>query len=257
MFTKKIAALAALGTIALGGTGASAALAASNGDTAPKAGTSASQGAKDQHQAAMAKALASKLGVSEATVTKALDTIHSQHQGPGEKSKAEHDKERTANDAKIAKALGVSTEKFSAAMKAALGTPGQDSKAQGGPRAQHEIDFSKVAKSLGVSETKLKAAFDANRPQRPTGEALKAGSNPFATDLAKALGMDVSKVEAALKATAPQGVPPRGERGGHGPMGGPQGGGFGGGPGGPGGDGGPQGDTPSGSSSSSSSSSAA
>lgn len=212
MFTKKIAAVVALGTMAVGGVGASSAM-ASNGDAGATAKSAVSQGAKDPHQAAMAKELASKLGVSEATVTKALDGLRAQRQGA-------LDKERAQVEAKIAKALGVSTEKLQAAIKAA---ESKDSKSDrvGPERHRHRIDFSQVAKSLGITQDKLMAAFEANRPQRSPGKGSEARRDSFVTDLAKALGVDEAKVESALKSMPHRGFA-RGDRGGF-----PHHGGFG------------------------------
>lgn len=210
MFTKKIAAVVALGTMAVGGVGASSAM-ASNGDAGATAKSAVSQGAKDPHQAAMAKELASKLGVSEATVTKALDSMRAQRQGA-------LDKERAQVEAKIAKALGISTEKLQAAIKAA---ESKDSKSDRGGPERHRVDFSQVAKSLGITQDKLMAAFEANRPQRSPGKGSEARRDFFVTDLAKALGVDEAKVESALKSMSHRGFA-RGDRGGF-----PHHGGFG------------------------------
>jgi hypothetical protein len=130
--------------------------------------------------------------------------------------------------AALAKALGVTEAKLTAALDAVRPAAGKD-KAKG-----DDERAAAIAKALGESESDVQAVLDANRPQRGAGGPGKGGDrdalakalaakfgitqakaqsaldalrddreNAMATALAKELGLDAAKVKAALDAQRP------------------------------------------------------
>jgi transcriptional regulator with XRE-family HTH domain len=118
--------------------------------------------------------LADKLGVNTTALMRALRDYHDQHEGD----------RRDEFATKLAKALGVSTDKVKSAFD--------------GLHAEREDRFAaKLADALGVDAAKVKAALaklEGDRPQSPGG---------FSQKLADELGLDVSDVRAALMKIRP------------------------------------------------------
>jgi len=128
--------------------------------------------------------LADKLGVNTTALMRALRDYHDQHEGDP----------RDEFAAKLAKALGVSTDKVKSAFD--------------GLHAKREDRFAgKLADALGVDTAKVKAALaklEGDRPQSPGG---------FSQKLADELGLDASDVRAALIKIRPFDGPGRGAPG--------------------------------------------
>jgi hypothetical protein len=127
-----------------------------------------------------AKALAGALGVSKDRVTSALDTVRAQEQ-------QRHDATRDAFAAALAKELGIDAAKVKAALdKAKPEPPGSGSP----PRDP----LARLAGELGVGKDRLRAALGAvrvTRPPRPEFQSLQS-------DLAKALGVTTRRLEDAM-----------------------------------------------------------
>lgn len=180
--------------------------------------------------------LASRLGVSQAQLRKALDATRpdaARKDGPGDALVAHladalgisqdklraafgqiqksHDADRAAEQARVAaavaKTLGLDEAKVKAALADARPPMGRHFRFRGGPkppkagaRPRHEDRRDRLdsaAKTLGVSAAKLRSALQAARHDDP-GRPEK-GTDPLATDLAKALGIDATKVNKALQ----------------------------------------------------------
>ncbi|MEO8686945.1 MAG: Clp protease N-terminal domain-containing protein [Solirubrobacteraceae bacterium] len=145
---------------------------------------------KDEHQAALAKALATELGVDEAKVTAALDQLHG-------------DRLQRFDNALAAK-LGIDAAKARAAFDALKPAPG----AGPGPGAKPALGD--LATKLGVSEDKLRSALADLRPgPRPGGPGKGFGKGfgkraggpggPGGGALAKELGVTPAKLRAAMQ----------------------------------------------------------
>jgi Clp amino terminal domain, pathogenicity island component len=162
---------------------------------------------KDEHEAALAKALATELGLDEAKVTTALDKFHGDHKVVRRERRG--DRLQRFDDALAAK-LGVDAAKVRAAFDALK--PGPN-------RRVDKPALADLAKQIGVSEDKLRAAIADLRPGpgRPGGPGFghdrRGGPGPgFGHDrrggpggpapvagLAKELGVTQAKLRAALQ----------------------------------------------------------
>jgi len=131
--------------------------------------------------------LADKLGVGTTELTNALRDYHDQHESD----------RRDEFAAKLAKALGISSEKVKSAFE--------------GLHARHEDRFAaKLATALGVDADKVKAALEELEGDRPRSPG------DFAQKLADELGLDAPDVQAALMKIRPFGGPgPHGPGRGH------------------------------------------
>jgi transcriptional regulator with XRE-family HTH domain len=149
--------------------------------------------------------LATKLGVSEATLQKALEDLRADRPNlqdkrdqmgqdladalgiPVAKVQAAFDKLKVGRDdrkddfvAALAKELGLSTAKVQSAL---------------GAQRDHRGDPAALAKALGVSEQKLRQAFESLRPGHgPRGDHR----GPDSAALAKALGVTQAQLNAAF-----------------------------------------------------------
>lgn len=133
--------------------------------------------------------LANKLDVDSSELMSALRDYHDQHASD----------RRDEFAAKLAKALGISSDKVNSAFEDL--------------HARHEGRFAaRLATALGVDADKVKAALEKLEGDRP------ASPGDFAQKLADELGVDASNVESALAKVRPF-VP--GPRGGPGPDGSP------------------------------------
>lgn len=180
--------------------------------------------------------LASRLGVSQAQLRKALDAIRpvaARKDGPGDALVApladalgisqdklraafaqiqkSHDADRAAEQARVtaavAKTLGVDEAKVKAALADAGPPMGRHFRFRGGPkppkagaRPRHDDPGDRLdsaAKTLGVSAPKLRSALQGARQDDPGRPGR--GTDPLAADLAKALGIDAAKVDKALQ----------------------------------------------------------
>lgn len=113
--------------------------------------------------------LADRLGVETAELTTALREYHDQHESD----------RRDEFAAKLAKALGISSEKVKSAFE--------------GLHERHEGRFAaKLATALGVDADTVRAALDKLKGDRP------ASPDDFAQKLAGELGVDASDVRSAL-----------------------------------------------------------
>jgi transcriptional regulator with XRE-family HTH domain len=187
-------------------------------------------------------ALATKLGVSEATLQKALEDLRADRPNrdqmgqaladalgiPVAKVQAAFDKLKIGRKddfaAALAKQLGLSTAKVQSALAAQRdhrGDPVALAKALGvseqklrqafeslrpghGPRGDHRgPDSAALAKALGVTQAQLNAAFDKLRAAHEADEAKLR--DQFAQKLADKLNIDVAKVKDALDDFAPFG----------------------------------------------------
>jgi biotin operon repressor len=148
---------------------------------------------KDEHQDALAKALASELGLDAAKVTAALDKFHGERKVFRRERRG--DRVNGFDDALAAK-LGVDAAKIRSAFESLK--PGPDRRA-GKPA------LADLAKKIGVSEDKLRSALDDLRPHRRLrgpgfghGDVRVVGPAPVA-GLAKELGVTRAKLRAALE----------------------------------------------------------
>jgi hypothetical protein len=142
--------------------------------------------AKDEHDAALAKALATELGLDAAKVTAALDKLH------GDRKVVRRDRRgarlQRFDDALAAK-LGVDAAKVRAAFDA-LKPDGR----RGKP------DLAQLAGKIGVSEAKLRAAIADLRLGGPAfGRGHRGGGPAPVAALAKELGVTQAKLRAALQ----------------------------------------------------------
>jgi transcriptional regulator with XRE-family HTH domain len=153
--------------------------------------------------------LADKLGVDATELTKALRDYHDQHESD----------RRDEFAAKLAKALGVSTDKVQSAFEGLHakregrpGAPGDPGRRGGaGPAPGHPgfghghrdraLPLRQLAKALGVSRADLRDAF---RQLRAGAENhWKQEQQALAKFLADRFNLDLEKVQDALSATAP------------------------------------------------------
>jgi Mn-dependent DtxR family transcriptional regulator len=149
---------------------------------------------KDQIRDALAKELASELGLDAAKVTAALEKFH------GERKAVRRDRrgDRLQRfDEALAAKLGVDAAKIRSAF---------DSLKPGGPdRRAGKASLADLAKEIGVSEAKLRAAIADVRPgprpgRRGFGHGLRRGGGPApVAELAKELGVTPAKLRAALQ----------------------------------------------------------
>ena len=122
--------------------------------------------------------LADNLGVGTTELANALRDYHDQHDSD----------RRDEFAAKLAKALGISSDKVKSAFD--------------GLRAKHEDRFAtKLANALGVDAAKVKAALETLKDDRPHSPG------DFAQALADELGLDVSDVQSGLMKIRPFGAP--------------------------------------------------
>jgi hypothetical protein len=148
--------------------------------------------AEDEHQAALAKALATELGLDAAKVTAALEKFHGDRKVV--RRERHGDRLQRFDDALAAK-LGVDAAKVRSAFDALK--PGPD-------RRVGKPALADLAKQIGVSEDKLRAAIADLRPGpgrgfgRRGGPGRLGGPAPVA-GLAKELGVTQAKLRAALQ----------------------------------------------------------
>jgi hypothetical protein len=149
---------------------------------------------KDEHEAALAKALATELGLDEAKVTTALDKFHGDRKVVRRERRG--DRLQRFDDALAAK-LGVDAAKVRAAFDALK--PGPN-------RRVDKPALADLAKQIGVSEDKLRAAIadlrpGAGRPGPGFGHGRRGGPGGPApvAGLAKELGVTQAKLRAALQ----------------------------------------------------------
>jgi len=152
------------------------------------------RGAKiDRRQDALAKELASELGLDAAKVTAALEKFH------GERKAVRRDRrgDRLQRfDEALAAKLGVDAAKIRSAF---------DSLKPGPDRRAGRASLADLAKKIGVSEDKLRAAIADVRPgprpvRRGFGHGLRRGGGPApVAELAKELGVTPAKLRAALQ----------------------------------------------------------
>ena len=140
-------------------------------------------------------ALADKLGVNTTALMRALREYHDQHEGD----------RRDEFAAKLAKALGVSTDKVKSAFD--------------GLHARREDRFAaRLADALGVETARVKAALNKLEGERPHSPGDRPHSpGDVSQKLADELGLDVSDVRAALMKIRPFDAPGREGPGGEGP----------------------------------------
>lgn len=145
---------------------------------------------KDEHQAALAKALATELGVDEAKVTAALDKLH----GDRKVGRRERGGDRLQRfDNALSAKLGIDAAKVRAAFDALKPAPG----AGPGPGAKPALGD--LAAKLGVSEDKLRSALADLRPGGPGKGFGKRAGGPGGGALAKELGVTPEKLRAAMQ----------------------------------------------------------
>ena len=152
------------------------------------------RGAKrDEHKAALAKALATELGLDEAKVTTALGNFR------GERKAVRRDRrgDRLQRfDKALAAKLGVDAAKVRSAF---------DSLKPGPDRRVDKPALADLAKQIGVSEAKLRSALAELRPGRRGGprpgfgHGVRRGGQEHVAELAKALGVTQAKLRAALQ----------------------------------------------------------
>jgi DNA-binding Lrp family transcriptional regulator len=141
--------------------------------------------------------LATKLGVDEQELARALRDYHDQH-----------DADRREEFAgALAKALGISTEKVQSAFERLHGDRERRFRDRDDDFANREARFAaRLANALGADAADVRAALDKLKEDGP----LRFGE--FASKLADALGVDVSDVRAALIKTRPPGPDRMGHR---------------------------------------------
>jgi Mn-dependent DtxR family transcriptional regulator len=149
---------------------------------------------KDEHQDALAKALASELGLDAAKVTAALEKFHGDRKVVRRERRG--DRLQRFDDALAAK-LGIDAAKVRSAF---------DSLKPGPDRRAGKPALADLAKKLGVSEDKLRSALDDLRPRRHRlrgpgfGHDVRRGGGPaHVAELAKELGVTQAKLRAALE----------------------------------------------------------
>ncbi|HEX8083168.1 MAG TPA: Clp protease N-terminal domain-containing protein [Solirubrobacteraceae bacterium] len=156
------------------------------------------------HEDELAAALAKSLGLDQAKVDAALEQLRAQHE-------QEHEQRFDEFAAALAKELGLSADKVKAALDKVKPDrppgpppPGERPRFRrhDGPRAM----LGALAKELGVSRAKLRAALAAVRPDGPgrggPGHHHRSPGGPggpLADELADALGVDADEVEQALE----------------------------------------------------------
>jgi Spy/CpxP family protein refolding chaperone len=148
---------------------------------------------KDEHQDALAKALASALGLDQAKVSAALEKLH------GDRKVIRRDRRGdrlNRFDEALATKLGIDAAKVRAAF---------DSLKPGPNRRVAKPGLADLAKKLGVSEAKLRAALGELRPGRPGPGFRRPGGpgGPRAAALAKELGVTEAKLRAAMEKIRP------------------------------------------------------
>jgi biotin operon repressor len=160
--------------------------------------------AKDDHHAALAKALGDALGLSAAKVTAALEKLHGPDKQHGSDRRGDP---RDGFEAALATKLGVDPAKVRSAFDALRPPAGRR---QGGPP-----DLAALAQKIGVSEAKLRSAIADLRPGGPGGPRPggpgpggpggprpggRFGPGGPADDsaLAKALGVTQAELRAAM-----------------------------------------------------------
>ena len=147
---------------------------------------------KDEHQDALAKALASELGLDAAKVTAALEKFHGDRKIVRRERRG--DRLQRFDDALAAK-LGIDAAKVRSAF---------DSLRPGPDRRVGKPALADLAKKLGVSEDKLRSALDDLRPRRRLrgpgfGHDVRRGGPANVAELAKELGVTQAKLRAALE----------------------------------------------------------
>ena len=147
---------------------------------------------KDEHQAALAKALATELGLDEAKVTAALEKFHGDRKVVRRERRG--DRLQRFDDA-LADKLGVDAAKVRSAF---------DSLRPGPDRRAGKPALADLAKKIGVSEDKLRSALADLRPGPRAGgpgfgHGLRRGGAPRVAALAKELGVTEAKLRAALQ----------------------------------------------------------
>jgi hypothetical protein len=147
---------------------------------------------KDEHQDALAKALASELGLDAAKVTAALEKFHGDRKIVRRERRG--DRLQRFDDALAAK-LGIDAAKVRSAF---------DSLRPGPDRRVGKPALAALAKKLGVSEDKLRSALDDLRPRRRPrgpgfGHDVRRGGPAHVAELAKELGVTQAKLRAALE----------------------------------------------------------
>ena len=151
------------------------------------------KGAKDEHEAALAKALASELGLDAAKVTAALEKFHGDRKVVRRERRG--DRLQRFDDALAAK-LGIDAAKVRSAF---------DSLKPGPDRRAGKPALADLAKKIGVSEDKLRSALDDMRPRRRLGgpgfgHGVRRGGGPaHVAELAEELGVTQAKLRAALE----------------------------------------------------------
>jgi hypothetical protein len=148
---------------------------------------------KGEHQDALAKALASALGLDQAKVSAALEKLH------GDRKVIRRDRRGdrlNRFDEALATKLGIDAAKVRAAF---------DSLKPGPNRRVAKPGLADLAKKLGVSEAKLRAALGELRPGRPGPGFRRPGGpgGPRAAALAKELGVTEAKLRAAMEKIRP------------------------------------------------------
>lgn len=141
-------------------------------------------------------------GMDTAALAKALGVSEDKLTAALDKVRQDRPKDELA--ATLAKALGATTsdvqEVLDAQRKSAQG--GQSGGMRGrGPGFDRDALVAALAKKLNIAESKVTAALDDARPDP------SARRDALATALAKELGLDASKVKDALAAQAPTGRP--------------------------------------------------
>ena len=141
--------------------------------------------------------LATKLGVDEQELARALRDYHDQHDADRREEFA----------AALAKALGISTEKVQTAFERLHGDRDRRFRDRDGDFANREARFAaRLANALGADAADVRAALDTLKDDGP----LRFGE--FASKLADELGVDVSDVRAALIEIRPPGPDRMGHR---------------------------------------------
>jgi hypothetical protein len=148
------------------------------------------RGAKDEHHAALAKALAAELGLSTDKVTAALEKVRPDRKVIRRERRG--DRLQRFDDA-LASKLGVDAAKVRSAFDE-LKAGGR----RGGPP-----DLGDVASKIGVSEAKLRAALADLRPGGPGRIHRLRGPGPggpaVVSALAKELNVSPAKLRAAMR----------------------------------------------------------
>jgi Clp amino terminal domain, pathogenicity island component len=149
---------------------------------------------KDDHQDALAKALATELGLDQAKVTAALEKFHGNRKVV---RRDRHGDRLNRFDDALAAKLGIDAAKVRSAFDALK--PGPNRRAE-------KPALADLAKQLGVTEDKLRSALQdlrpGPRPGRP-GPGFKRPGGPQAAALAKELGVTEAKLRAAMEKIRP------------------------------------------------------